>query len=324
MSWSVGIDLGGTNMAIGLVDDSCRIVDRESAKTRAPRPAESLADAMARHVSVLLERNSLRPSDLDTMGIGLPGLVDHRTGLLIEAPNLALEQIDFISLLGRHFPATRIKTGNDADCAVWGEHLAGGANAVESALLLTLGTGIGGGFVCGGRIFRGATGRGIEPGHTVVEAENGPLCSCGRQGCLEMFVSIRGLNRLIQEDLRGDPSSSLRHLVREDKPSGNVRAFFDRVRSQDPPALRVLNRYVSYLAAGIRTLTVLYRPHLILLGGGISRTGDLLLEPLRAVLDPDKAGDYLLSLPPVAVSQLGNDAGMVGAALLHREGVEGG
>ncbi len=324
MSWSVGIDLGGTNMEVGLVDGSYRIADREISRTRAPRSAESLVESMVSNIHSLLQRNALDVSDLDSVGLGLPGLVDQKTGLMIEAANLALDHVDFISLLGQHFPATKIKTENDADCAVWGEYLTGEANAFESALMLTLGTGLGGGFVCDGRIFRGATGLGIEPGHIAIEVEDGPLCSCGRRGCLEMYVSIRGLNRLIQEGLRGDLPSSLRHSVKKDNPSGNVRAFFDSVRTGDRTALRILDRYVAFLAAGIRTLTVLYRPHIILLGGGISRAGGLLLEPLRKALDPEKPGDYILFLPPVAISRLGNDAGIIGAAMLHREGMSAG
>lgn len=319
MRWSVGIDLGGTNMAIGLVDSDYRIVDREKAKTGAPRPAESLADTMALGVGRLLERNLLDPSDLDSIGIGLPGLVDQQTGLLIEAANLSLDHVDFPSLLGRAFPRSMIRTGNDGDCAIWGEYLAGEASSFASALLLTLGTGIGGGFVCNGRIFRGATGLGIEPGHMVIEVEDGPLCSCGRRGCYEMYASIRGLNRLIQEGLREELSSSLHRFISKDKPSGNVRAFFDSVRSQDSAALQIMERYAGFLAAGIRTLTVLYRPHLILLGGGISHAGDILLDSLRKALDPEKPDDFILSLPPVAISRLGNDAGIIGAAMLHRE-----
>lgn len=312
--------MGGTNIAIGLVDGSCKIVDREIAKTRAPRSAESLVETMALSVRELLERNLLDLSDLDAMGIGLPGLVDQKTGLMIEAPNLHLDHIDFISLMGRHFPQTRIRVGNDGDCAVWGEYLAGEASSFESALLLTLGTGLGGGFVCEGRIFRGATGLGIEPGHIAIEAEGGPLCTCGRRGCLEMYVSIRGLNRLIQEGLQGDLPSSLRYSIKKDNPSGNIKAFFDSVRSHDLPALQILDRYTGFMAAGIRTLTLLYRPHIILFGGGISQAGSILLESLRKALDSSKSGDYILSLPPVAISRLGNDAGIIGAAMLHREG----
>ena len=320
MSWSIGIDLGGTNIAVGLVDDSHRIADRETVKTKVPRPAESLAESMALCIDNLLARRKLKLSDLSAIGLGLPGLVDGETGLMIEAPNLYLDHIDFISLLKQHFPQTVIKTGNDGDCAAWGEYLAGEASSFESALLLTLGTGLGGGFVYKGKIFRGATGLGIEPGHSAIMAENGPLCTCGRRGCLEMFISIRGLNRLLQESLLEAGETPLRRLIRQDRPSENVKIFFDIVRTGDPAALRVLNRYAAYLAAGIRTLTVLYRPHIILLGGGISRAGDLLLEPLRNLLEPEKPDDFILSLPPVLISRLGNDAGIIGAAMLHKEG----
>lgn len=319
MAWSVGIDLGGTNIAVGLVSEDYRIVDREHEKTLAPRSAASLAETMAGCVFRLLERNRLQLSELAAIGLGLPGMVQEKTGLMIEAANLGLYQIDFASLFHPYFPHTPLKISNDGDCAIWGEFLAGEARERESVLMLTLGTGIGGGFVCDHRIFRGASGLGIEPGHMVVETEGARLCTCGRHGCLEMYASIRGLNLLIREGMQEDPLSSLHHAIKPDNPSHNVRIFFDQVHSEDAAALRILGRYTAYLASGIRSLSVLYRPHLILLGGGISNAGDLLLKPLRETLDPDKTGDYILSLPPVAVSRLGNDAGIIGAAMLHLE-----
>lgn len=319
MAWSIGIDLGGTNIGAGLVDEEGRILGRIYEKTRAPRPAEDLVKSLASCVSQLVQRHQLKVSDLTSIGIGLPGVVDAQTGRLLFAANLALAHIDFPSLMARHFPKTPIYVGNDADCAALGEYLAGGARAYPSVLLLTLGTGLGGGFIYEDRIFRGATGTGIEPGHLALVAEGGRLCSCGQEGCLEAYVSIRGMKGLVEEALAGGRPSLLRDALEAPDTSFNTRLVFDAVLEGDELALEVLQSYVHYLAMGIRSLVVLYRPHIILLGGGISRAGDLLLLPLEeAVRKTTFAGD-ILPPPPIRISQLGNDAGIIGAALLHTE-----
>jgi len=312
MAWSVGIDLGGTNIAMGLVDDQYVIWDRMTEKTRAPRPAEEIVSNMARMIRTLLVRQQLSASDLRFIGIGLPGVVDSNTGVLLFAGNLELTHTDFPKLLAAHFPQVPILAGNDADCAIWGEYLAGEAKDYESALMLTLGTGIGGGLVMDHSIFRGGTGVGIEPGHIAI-VDGGHRCSCGQTGCLEAYASIRGLKRLAADALRSDIPSSLRSLA-----SFGTREIFEAVRRQDPLAQDILDRYVHYLALGILTFTVLYRPHVILLGGGISHAGEALLKPLRkAVLELTFAG-HILPPPPVVISRLGNDAGMIGAAMLDR------
>ncbi len=319
MKWSVGIDLGGTNIEAGLVNDRLELVDRVHEKTRAPRSARSLAGSLADSVRRLLDRQGIQASQLEAIGIGLPGMVDSRTGKLLYAANLGLEEVDFPSLMADYFPQTPVLTGNDADCAVLAEYMVGGARGYDSALLLTLGTGLGGGFIYQGRIFRGGDGWGIEPGHMVLVAGEGWPCSCGQAGCFEAYVSIRGLKRLVQEALVEDRSSLLRDWMQPEGASFNARLVFDAVQEGDPLALEVLESYVHYLALGIRSLVVLYRPEIILLGGGISRAGDLLCLPLEAAVRRTSFAGDLLAPPPVRVSRLGNEAGILGAALLHRQ-----
>lgn len=317
--WSVGIDLGGTNIAVGLVNEHYEIVGRENAKTRAPRTADSLARTIAGCVNSLLNRHRVKAGDLSALGIGVPGVLDPRTNTLLFAGNLLLENVDLAGLLRSHFPPIPILIGNDADCAAYGEYLAGQAKSRDSALMLTLGTGVGGGFVYNRKIFRGGTGFGIEPGHLVVETEGGVRCTCGQTGCLEAYVSIRGLKRLVEEGLANDEPSIMRGRFHPERPSFNAKIVFDAVRRGDLVASRVVEQYVTYLAMGIRTLVVLYRPHIILLGGGISKAGDPLLIPLReAVSRTTMAGD-IIPPPPIYISRLGNDAGIIGAAMLHTQ-----
>ncbi len=320
MSYSIGIDLGGTNIVVGIVDDSCKIIDRERVKTRAPRSAESLVDTMAECISSLLIRRGLSVTDLRSIGIGVPGVVDLETGLLLHATNLFLKRVDFPALLRERYPDVPVYIANDADCAVFGEYLAGAAHNYKSVLMLTLGTGVGGGFVFENKIFRGATGFGIEPGHMAVETGGHIACSCGQWDCLEVYASIRGLKRMTCEALVANEDSVLLDLVSVDGSSFNARHIFAAASDGDKIAKEILDRFVHYLAIGIRNLVVLYRPHVILLGGGISHAGDVLLEPLRARVALTTVSGDVLPPPPIERSNLGNDAGVIGAAMLYSEG----
>lgn len=317
MEWSIGIDVGGTNIAAGLVDQSKTIVDSVQTKTRVPRPAASIVDSMVDLVHALLRRNNLMQSDLRAIGVGLPGVVDPARGLLLKASNLHLVDVDMMGLLRTRFPQTPVAIGNDADCAAWGEWVAGDIDPKESVLLITLGTGLGGGFITNGTIFRGGTGCGIEPGHITVVADGGLACTCGRTGCLECYTTIRGMKYLVGEALADDPSSVLWSAVNVDTAYFRTADVFEAARQGDRAATTALDRYVHYLALGLRTFDVLYRPHRILLGGGISYAGDQLLTPLIARMDAMAQSEPASQPKPiVALSRLGNDAGIIGAAYL--------
>lgn len=320
MAYSIGIDLGGTNIAVGIVDNSYTIIDRERTKTRAPRSGESLVDTMADCIGSLLNRRGLSIEDLRSIGIGVPGVVDPETGVLLHATNLFLKHVDFPVLLRERFPTIPVFIANDADCAVFGEYIASTAHNYKSVLMLTLGTGIGGGFVFDNKIFRGATGFGIEPGHMAVETEGKIACSCGQWDCLEVYASIRGLKRMTSEALMGDEETILRDRVSFDERSFNARHIFEAASDGDSIAKEILDRFVHYLAIGIRNLVILYRPHVILLGGGLSHAGDVLLEPLRARVAQTTVSGDVLPPPPIERSKLGNDAGIIGAAMLYTEG----
>lgn len=319
MIWSVGIDLGGTNIGAALVKDCHEMVSRTFDKTMVPRSPQSLAGTMAACVQRLLDQEGLQVTDLAAIGIGLPGLVDPQEGKLVFASNLALQDVHFPSLMAPYFPGIPVQVNNDADCAALGEYLVGGANAYDSLLLLTLGTGLGGGFIDKGRIFRGGDGRGIEPGHMTLVAQDGWPCTCGQEGCFEAYVSIRGLKRLVSQLLDQGLPSILRDWFQEEEASFNVRRVFDAAGEGDLVAQEAVQQYIRYLALGIRSLVVLYRPQIILLGGGVSGAGDRLRLPLEeAVRQTTFAGD-LLPPPPIRISRLGNDAGILGAALLHQQ-----
>lgn len=320
MAYSIGIDLGGTNIVAGIIDDTYKIVDRERAKTRAPRPAEFLVDTMAQCIDTLLMRQGISVSTIRSIGIGIPGVVDLETGMLLHATNLFLKNVDFPALMKIRFPDIPVFIANDADCAVFGEYHAGAVHNYQSVLMLTLGTGVGGGFVYDKKIFRGGTGFGIEPGHMAVEAGGHIACNCGQWDCLETYVSIRGLKRMTEEALLRNEETILRHYVSLGESSFNTRLIFEAATAGDKVAIEIVERFVHYLALGIRNLVVLYRPHMILLGGGISHAGDVLLEPLRTQVALTTVSGDVLPPPPIELSRLGNDAGVIGAAMLYSEG----
>ncbi len=314
MDWSIGVDVGGTNIALGLVNQAYDIVARHDEKTRAPRSAESITVTIALAIRALLATSGLSTADLSSIGVGLPGIVDSNSGELLFATNLALSCVNFPTLLQRHFPNTAIMVSNDADCAVLGEYLAGEAKSYDSALLLTLGTGVGGAFIQHHKIFRGGDGLGIEPGHIVVETEYGVVCGCGQRGCLETYASINGLVRLAKEMLSEGGDS----ILRQSFPALNTMTIFNAVRGGDRVAIAIHERFIRYLASGIKTLIAVYRPHIILIGGGLSNAPDLLIEPLQSALKEGLfAGDILVA-PPIRVASLKNDAGIIGASQLVR------
>ncbi|MCK9176125.1 MAG: ROK family protein [Clostridiales bacterium] len=315
MGGSIGIDLGGTNIAVGLVSDACDIVSRKDVKTMAPRSARSITKTIVSLIRSLLNENKLTSKDLSSIGIGLPGIVDTKSGELLFATNLKLSHVNFPELFHEYFPNLNVYVGNDADCAVLGEYLAGEAKNYASALLLTLGTGVGGGLVVDGKIFRGGDGLGIEPGHIVVETDRAVKCACGQWGCLETYASIQGLIRLTEEVLASEGDSV---FLQSPYPLNAIR-IFEAVRAKDPIAEKIHARYIGYLAAGIKTLVALYRPHIILLGGGLSNASDLLIEPLEKAVRRDIFSGDILPVPSIRVASLRNDAGIIGAAKLYRE-----
>ena len=307
--YRIGIDLGGTNTAVGIVDESQRIVAAHSAPTRAKNGAEALMDDIAACVSAALAKGALTLADCAGAGIGVPGTCDTRRGIVRYAHNIGWDGVPVTAGLQQRL-GLPVALANDADCAALGEVTAGAARGCESALMVTLGTGVGGGFVLNGAIWSGHGGLGGEFGHMCIHLDGEP-CSCGQRGCWEAYASATALIRQARAAAAAHPESALN---RAERISG--RSVYAAAAAGDAVARAVTERYAAYVGAGLVNFINALYPEVVLLGGGVSGAGEALLAPVRAyVRDHAFVRDAAL-LPEVRAAALGGDAGVIGAAAL--------
>lgn len=307
----IGIDLGGTNIAAGVVDDAGHIIYKASIPTLAKRPAEEIAEDMAKLCADITDGAGCSMSDIEAVGVGCPGTVDSKNGIVSYACNLRMENTPLGTMLEEKL-GKKVILENDANAAAFGEYVVNGDKA-ESFVLITLGTGVGGGVIIDGRLLRGFNCAGGELGHIVINADGSEVCSCGLKGCWEAYASVTALIRQTKEAMQKDAGSSMHEWVREHgKVSG--RTAFDCAKKGDKTAKAVVEQYVRYVGTGLISILNIFQPNKILIGGGISKEGEYLLNPLREYV---YAGDYNKhsEKTKIEVATLFNDAGIIGAAL---------
>ena len=309
----IGIDVGGTNLVAGLVNEAGRILDKVNHPVDKAMSAEELCLDLARMSKKLCEMGSVDFSQIEAVGVGLPGLVDNGAGAVVQTVNMAFDNTPLREIFQREWDVP-VFLGNDANCAAAGEYWAGAAKGCDPAVVVTLGTGIGGGMVANGKVFTGFANSGMEVGHMIVHP-NGVLCSCGNRGCWEQYGSATALIRLTQLEMERDRDSAMWELCEGDRFKAQGRTPFAAARQGDPAAKRVLAAYLQGLSVGIINLVNILQPEIICLGGGVSGAeDDLLLEPLRELVIQ---GTFDKNNPTrLERASLGNDAGVVGAALL--------
>lgn len=315
MKYYVGIDLGGTNIAVGVVDENYQIIARSKLKTNAIRPADPICDDMEKAVGLALASVELTMADVEWVGIGTPGTVNPKTGCIGYANNLDFHDVPMKDMMEQRLK-TKVFVENDANAAAYGEAVAGAAQQVCNIIAVTLGTGIGGGIIINGKLCSGLNGKGGELGHMGIVA-GGRRCTCGRSGCVEAYASATGLINLTKEAMEGPQGGKLREIAQKDgKVSG--RTAFDAMRAGDAAGEAVVNEYVEYLAYGLVNYINIFAPEMIVLGGGISKEGEPFLEKLRSAMKPQLYGNSTDT--KLVCAQLGNDAGIIGAAFLGRLG----
>lgn len=315
MRYRIGIDLGGTNIAVGIVNGEGQIIHRTSVPTRAQRAGEEILEDIAQLVHTLVEGAGLDLSEIEQIGIGVPGTANKRTGILEYANNLNFTGISVTHWLEQRLKRP-VKFENDANAAALGESLMNGEK-VDSFLMLTLGTGVGGGVILGGKLLEGCNFAAAELGHMVIE-KGGRPCTCGRKGCLEAYASATALITLANEILEQEekPDSSLYQQWMEQEKTVNGRMIFDCARTGDAIAGRIIKEYVDYLAVGVTNLVNIFQPDIVCIGGGISAAADMFLDSLtEQVLKESYAGNATIQ-PKIIPAKLGNDAGIIGAAFL--------
>jgi len=314
MKYFLGIDLGGTNMAIGIVDGKTQIVASHSVPTRSYRSFEEVVKDMALTVKDTLQRAGLKETDIDYVGIGVPSTIDPKTKKLLYANNLGWKNRDLITEFKKHWDID-VFVGNDADCAALGEAMSGEAKQYDSVLVITIGTGVGGGMILNKRIFIGGDGTGFEPGHLIIK-EGGTLCTCGAKGCLEAYASTTALIRQTIDQMLSCPNSLMWEVTSGDLNHVSGYTAFQAAKRGDEAALQVIDTFLEYLSAGLSSLIAVFRPQIIIIGGGISKQGEYLLAPLREKTDIKSAGTGIMKPVPIFQARFGNDAGIIGAALL--------
>ncbi len=315
MAYYIGIDIGGTNIACGIVDDNYEIVARSKVKTNAPRPYAEILEDIKQSVRLACEELGVRPSDAASIGIGCPGTCNS-DGVVEYSNNLGFVNVPLRSDIESEFGVSTY-LDNDANAAAFGEYLAGAAKGAKNAVAITLGTGVGAGIIIDGKIYSGSNCAGGEIGHTVLVVD-GRDCTCGRKGCFETYSSATGLIRTTREAIKLNPDSIAAKIAEED---GRVsaRTAYNALKQGCPVGRQVTDEFVKYLAAGIANTINIFQPDILCIGGGVCNEGDTLLVPLRKAVSEQVYTKNSAKNTEIVVCSLGNDAGIIGAALLCKQ-----
>lgn len=319
MAFYIGVDVGGTNTACGIVDDDCKIIARSKVKTNPAGDGipvyEDALGEIKRAVRVACEAAGISPSDAHSIGIGCPGICDNERGIVEYASNLGFRNAPLKADMEREFGVS-VYLENDANAAAFGEFVAGAAKGSRSAVVITLGTGVGSGIVIDGKIYRGANCAGGEIGHTVIVMDGLP-CSCGRRGCFEAYSSATGLVRMTTQASELNPDSIMTRIIR-DEGKVSARTAYNAMKQGDPVGKAVTEQYIKYLACGIANVINTFQPDILCIGGGVCNEGDTLMIPLRAAVAEQIYSKNSPRNTRIEVCSLGNEAGIIGAAMLYR------
>ena len=309
----IGIDLGGTNIAAGIVDESGVILCKDSVPTGASRPKEEIIDDIAALCRTLTAKMELTLSEIDSVGIAVPGGVDEKSGEILFTPNIPFSGLNICEILSEKLDGIRVRVANDANAATLAEVFAGAAKGADNAVMITLGTGVGGGIVIDKKIYSGSNGLAAEIGHFVLQM-GGEKCGCGRRGCFEAYASATALIRMTKEELNTCFMSGEATLMAEAK-EVSARTAFDAFRAGDKAAARVIERYTDALASGIASLINIFQPDVFIIGGGVSNEKQFLIDLLQPKVDAEDFARDAKKRTRLCTATCGNDAGIIGAAL---------
>ena len=319
--YQIGIDLGGTNIAAGIVDENFRIVGKASVPTEVNgkngvASPEEIADRMAQAVRLAAEKAAVSMDEVGSVGIGTPGSADPFQGIVKYANNLHFFQTPLSRMMEDrlHKP---VYLANDANAAAYGEAMAGASKGCANSIMITLGTGVGGGVIIDGKIVTGCSFCGGELGHMGM-MYGGEPCTCGRKGCFEAYCSATALIRQTRRKMEQFPDSAMWGLCGGSLDKVDGRTAFDGMRAGDKAAAEVVEQYISYLGYALTNYVNLLQPEMLLIGGGISKEGETILAPLREIVNREAYCKDPEENTKIAAATLGNDAGIIGAASLYR------
>lgn len=311
--YRIGVDIGGTNIKIGLVDEALSITDRSSI----PFPhlsGEEVSQQIAAEIRRLLSANSLCEADLESIGVVIPGSIDPTGRIILDAYNLNFHDVPFQAQMQSQFDGISVFLANDADGACLAELGRGAFVGCQSAVLMTLGTGVGGGLILDGKMYNGGQHQGVELGHMPLVA-GGEHCSCGNDGCIEAYCSASALKRDGIRAMMDNPGSMLFEKSGGQEDLVDAKFIIDCAKAGDPTAMEVFEHYTSYLAYACVSMIHLLDPQVIAFGGGVCHAGDFLFDAVRRHV---AAMAFFRNQAKIVPAVMGNDAGMIGAAMLSR------
>lgn len=311
--YSIGIDLGGTNIVASVVDEKYNIIASSKTPTNSPRTADEIFDDIAMVSHEAVHKAGLTMDDIDSAGMGTPGTVNG-DGIIEFANNLGFNNVPAKQMLVERLGIDRVFIENDANCAALGEAYAGVGNGAKDFVAVTLGTGVGSGVIIDGKIVNGVNFAGGECGHMVIVVD-GEQCSCGRKGCWEAYASATALIRQTKMAMEEYPDSYM-HQIAEAEGKVSGRTAFDAMRKGDIAGIKVVDQYIKYVACGLINLVNALQPEIICIGGGICNEGETLMKPLRRFVQAERYSIHSKIQTKIVKAELGNDAGVIGAALL--------
>ena len=309
----IGVDLGGTNTAAAVFDEQYRLLARSSVPTRRSPTPQGIADSIAQACLESCLACGMAPEDAAYIGIGSPGIVDPQQGIIEYWSRYDFTGVPMADLVKARL-GRPVYMENDANAAALGEYVAGAGAGSRDMVAVTLGSGIGGGAVIGGRLYSGFNHAALELGHMSI-AYDGRPCTCGRRGCFEAYASVTALIEQTRDAMRAAPESYMWKLAPVPEKAGG-RTAFDAMRAGDGAGREVVEAYTAFLACGLINIVNIFQPEVLCIGGGISNEGETLLAPVRAALDREEYARGLRQRTKLVRAQLGNDAGLYGAAAL--------
>lgn len=314
--YRLGIDLGGTNIAAGVVDEDYKIIGTGKVKTGAHRSNDEIADDMAKAARMAIKDAGIDISEIAAMGIGSPGSVIPSKGIVATSNNLKFSNLPLCAMMKERL-GVDFYIENDANAAAYGELLAGAGKGCKNFVAITLGTGVGSGIIIDGKIFSGSNNAGGELGHTVIVVD-GEACTCGRKGCWETYASATALIRQTKAEMEANKNSIMWKLCDGDINRVNGKTAFDAMRENDEAGIKVVNQYIRYIAIGVTNVINIFQPEVLCIGGGISKEGDVLVKPIVQFVEKERYSKNIEKQTAVKVAALGNDAGIIGAAFLDK------
>ena len=313
--FSIGVDIGGSKIAAGIVNEEMKLVSKKAQPfPHTGDPMDSI-QVIRSLIDGLLEEGGLSIKNAACIGLAVPGSIDYDRGTVIDAHNLDYHDFPLREHVGKLYPGCIVHVENDANAAALGEYYCGAFRGCSSGLLITIGTGIGGGLVLDGKLFIGGKRNGFEFGHAVL-VFGGELCTCGQRGCIESYCSAAALVREGRKAASLHHESAMYQRAQGELTKINAKLVMDCAREGDPVAVEIYHQYTQYLGATACTAIALFDPEIIAFGGGVSNDGEFLLSPIREYA---KQYAFFKNHAKIVTAELRNDAGIVGAAMLHRQ-----